>query len=545
MARRTLVAGRPRVPQMWRFRRRLTIAFVLVAGVSAAALAIGAYALVHNARFAESLQRAESDVRFQLLVAREFLPLDNDRSARLLGSFEQSGRHVILVQGTQAVASNPGFDPPLSQRLRSVTASGQIGYERVVDAGRHLLVVGGRIPGCTSREGVGPTAPASTCSAELFVVFVEDRLHADLAQLAAALLGGWLGVVAVATLVGTVIARRTLGPVARASEAARAVAEGLLDTRLPAEGRDEFGAWAASFNRMAGALEAKIAALSAAQERERRFTADVAHELRTPVTALVAAASLLADSFDRLPAEARRPAELLVGDVLRLRRLVDELMEISRLSAGGEDVRRTEVDLTALVAAVLRRHGWDRSVRVEGEPVTLLSDERRLERIVANLVGNAVEHGDPGADGGGIAVRLRRDGQWVSMSVTDQGPGIAREHLPHLFERFYKVDTARSGGGSGLGLAIVRENVGLLGGSVEVSSNVGEGTQFRLRLPVTADPVPTRASTPRAPAGPVAAWPASAPPGPSAVTRLLRDGEAADELGADREVHEPLKGEAP
>jgi signal transduction histidine kinase len=441
------------------------------------------------------------------------------------------------------VASNPGLDPPLSQRLRALTAGGQIGYDRVVDAGRHLLVVGGRIPGCT-RQSDGSVAPAPTCSAELFVVFVEDRLHADLAQLAAALLGGWVGVVAVSTLVGTVVARRTLGPVARASEAARAVAEGLLETRLPVDGRDEFGAWAASFNRMAEALEAKITALSAAQERERRFTADVAHELRTPVTALVAAASLLVDSFDRLPDEARRPAELLVGDVFRLRRLVDELMEISRLSAGGDDVRRTTVDLTALVAVVVRRHGWDRSVRLEGETVTLRSDERRLERIIANLVGNAVEHGDPGD--GRIVIRVRADGQWVWMSVTDQGPGIPGEHLPHLFERFYKVDTARSGGGSGLGLAIVGANVGLLGGSVEVSSAVGEGTQFRVRLPVTVHPVrvpsghEATVSAHRVPTGS-----AGAQPGSSAATQLLHDGEAADELETDREVHEPLKGEAP
>jgi signal transduction histidine kinase len=529
MARRAMVAGRSRVPQAGRFRRRLTVVFVLVAGVSAALLAIGAYALVRIARFDDSLQRAESDARFQLLLAREFLPLDTDRSARLLGSFEQSGRHVILVRDGESVPSNPGFDPRLSPRLRSVTADGQIGYDRVVDAGRQLLVVGGRIPGCPPG---GATAPAATCSAELFVVFVEDRLHADLAQLAVALLGGWSGVVAAATLVGTVVARRTLGPVARASEAARAVAEGLLDTRLAVEGRDEFGVWAASFNQMAEALEAKIAALSAAQERERRFTADVAHELRTPVTALVAAASLLADSFDRLPAEARRPAELLVADVLRLRRLVDELMEISRLSAGGEDVRRSEVDLTALVAAVLLGHGWERLVRVEGEPVTLRSDERRLERIVANLVGNAVEHGGPEARVRGIVVGVRRDGPWVWLSVTDRGPGIPSPHVPHLFERFYKVDTARSGGGSGLGLAIVAENVGLLGGTVEVSSTVGDGTQFRVRLP---EPV----------AAPVSGGPVPARSAASTVSRLLRAGEAADELRADREVHEPHKGDAP
>jgi signal transduction histidine kinase len=120
--------------------------------------------------------------------------------------------------------------------------------------------------------------------------------------------GGWLSVLLVAALIGNALARRTLGPVARASEAARLIADGRLDTRLPAGDGDEFGAWAAAFNEMADALEAKIAALSAAQARELRFTANVAHELGTPLTALVAAASLLSEQARHLPDEARRPS---------------------------------------------------------------------------------------------------------------------------------------------------------------------------------------------------------------------------------------------
>jgi signal transduction histidine kinase len=466
MSRHAAATGRERITRTGRFRRRLTIAFVLVAGVSAASLGIGAYLLVESARLADSVRRAESDVRFQLVVAREFLPLDADRGARLLGSFEASGRHVVLVQADVPVASNPTFDPPLPGRLRTAVAGGQIGYERITDGAHNLLVLGGRIPGST---------------AELYVVHVEDGLRDDLSQLATVLLGGWAVVVAVAGLVGSLVARRTLAPVARAGQAAQAVAEGLLDTRLAVEGRDEFGAWAASFNQMAEALEAKLTALTAAQERERRFTADVAHELRTPVTALVAAASVLADSLDRLPADARRPAELLVGDVLRLRRLVEDLMEISRLSSDRQDVRTERLDLVALAATVLEARGWSSLVRLEGDGVFVTSDPRRLERVVANLVGNAVEHG--GADG--ITVRVERDETRICLTVTDNGPGIPAEHLPHLFERFYKVDAARSGGsgGSGLGLAIVRENVRLLGGVIEVSSQIGAGTEFRVRLP--------------------------------------------------------------
>jgi two-component system sensor histidine kinase MtrB len=278
--------------------------------------------------------------------------------------------------------------------------------------------------------------------------------------------------------VGTLLARRILAPVGRASQAAHSLAEGLLETRLPVESRDEFGAWAASFNEMAEALEAKIRALSEAQARERRFTSDVSHELRTPLTALVAEASLLAERLDEMPPDARRPAELLVADVARLRDLVEDLMEISRLDAGEARVQEERVDLHSLVQAAVRSRGWDDRVRVDGDDVVLHSDHRRLERIASNLIGNALEHG-----GREVSARVGSDGVGAYLEVTDKGPGIAPDRLPHVFDRFYKADTARSGPGSGLGLAIALENARLLGGDIEVWSEVGRGTRFTLRLP--------------------------------------------------------------
>jgi signal transduction histidine kinase len=230
---------------------------------------------------------------------------------------------------------------------------------------------------------------------------------------------------------------------------------------------------------MADALQAKIGALSAAQARERRFTSDVAHELRTPLTALVSEASVLREHLDRLPDEARRPAELLVGDVARLRRLVEDLMEISRLDAGQERVEAEPVDLASLAEDVVRARGWGSLVALHAGELVLRSDRRRLERIVANLVGNAVEHG-----GRDVSVRVGRDGTGPFVEVADGGGGIPPQHQPHLFERFYKVDPARSGG-SGLGLVIAMENARLLGGDIEVWSEVGVGSRFTLRLPVT------------------------------------------------------------
>ena len=191
---------------------------------------------------------------------------------------------------------------------------------------------------------------------------------------------------------------------------------------------------------MADALEAKITALSEAQARERRFTADVAHELRTPLTAIVNEASLLGEHLDRMPPEARRPAELLVEDVKRLRDLVEDLLEISRLDAGTQPVRPERVDLGSLVGAAVRARGWQDRVELRADEVVLETDPRRVERIVANLAGNALEHG-----GREVSIHVGRDGLGAFVEVADRGAGVAPEDLPHLFERFYKADPARTG----------------------------------------------------------------------------------------------------
>lgn len=402
------MAGRAVLPG--RLRRRLTIAFVLVAGVSAGLLAGGTGLLLRQSWLDASLREAAADARYQLVLAGQFLPLTEQRSTELLTSFEASGRHVLLVDGP-ARASHPAYAPVLSTRLRAVVADGRLGYQRSAPTERpRLLVIGGRIPGST---------------AELYVLTVEDDVATDLGQLRTALVAGWVFVVLLAAAVGHALARRTLEPVGRASRAARALTEGLLATRLPVRGRDEFSVWATTFNEMAEALESKIAALSAAQARERRFTADVAHELRTPVTALVAAASLLREHLDELPDDARPAARLLVGDVVRLRRLVEDLMEISRLDAGREQVAVGPVDALALLHGVVAARGWSPRVRVTGDPVTVRTDRRRLERVLANLVANAVEHG-----GGEITASVAGAGRLVVFEVTDQGPASRPSTCP-------------------------------------------------------------------------------------------------------------------
>jgi two-component system sensor histidine kinase MtrB len=461
------VTESPRTVHPGRLRRRLTLAFALAAGIAAAALAVGSFLLVREARLADAQDRALEQTRFNLVLATEVLPADGPEA--LLEAYERRGSfETVLLAGGDAYPSSLTLgDEQVPDDLRALVGRGDLAYERADVADTPYLVTGGRVSG--------------TDGDEAYFFFSEEDLWNDLADLRTILLAGLGVVVLVAAFAGALLARRILAPVGRASAAAHSLAEGLLDTRLPVESADEFGLWASSFNEMADALEGKITALSEAQARERRFTADVAHELRTPLTAIVNEASLLGEHLERMPAEARRPAELLVGDVTRLRDLVDDLLEISRLDAGTQAVRPEPVDLASLVAAVIRVRGWGERIRLEAAETEVETDPRRVERIVANLVENGLVHGG----GTEVAVRVGADDSGAFVEVADRGPGVAADDLPRIFDRFYKADPARTGRGTGLGLAIALENARLLGGDVEASSEPGSGARFTLRLPVT------------------------------------------------------------
>jgi two-component system sensor histidine kinase MtrB len=462
-----------RIVPAGRLRRRLAITFALVAAIATGALALGTYLVVRDSRLDDSLDNALSHARTNLVLAGTILSGTGDVTDAVQSYAQRSDFETVALSGGEAFSTSFSFGTvQIPADVQDLVRNGDLAYERVPIAGTPYLVAGGQVP------------PSQT---ELYFFFSEEALYDDLAQLRTILLVGWGVVVALSAAAGALIARRVLRPVARASEAAHSLAEGLLETRLPVDADDEFGAWATSFNEMAEALEQKMLALSEAQARERRFTADVAHELRTPLTALAAEASLLEQHLERMPEEAQRPAQMLVDDVERLRRLVEELMEISRLDAGGEDVRTEPVDLGSLVAGLLRSRGWETSVPLDAEPVVVETDPRRAERIVSNLIENALAHGDRGA-----AVHVGRNGTDAFVEVSDRGPGIPPDHLPQVFERFYKVDPARAGGGSGLGLAIALENARLLGGGIDAWSEPGVGSRFTLTLPVAK---PLRAGT--------------------------------------------------
>jgi signal transduction histidine kinase len=397
---------------------RLVVVVVLVAAVVAGALATVVYALVRDARFHDSLERARAEAVFDLRLAGPLLEGSADPQ-QVVETFRDERRvHAILVADGRTIDADPGSGISIPPGLRAIAGRGQLGYDRIEADGVPLLLVGG---------------PTPDRGAELYFAFSEAGIHEDLRELATALSIGWVAIVVVAFALARVAANR-------------------------------------------------IATLAEAEAWGRRFTSDVSHELRTPVAALVSEASVLREHLATMPEDARRAAELLVGDVARLRRLVEDLTNLASLDAGREQVRTEQFDLATLVAGTVRSRGWDGEVQIRSEPVPVTSDRTRVDRIVANLIGNALDHG-----GGTVAVHVGRSAGGASVEVADTGPGIAPDHLVHVFDRFYRADPSRSGPGSGLGLAIARENARLLGGDVEARSEVGAGSRFTLRLP--EDPV--------------------------------------------------------
>jgi two-component system sensor histidine kinase MtrB len=288
---------------------------------------------------------------------------------------------------------------------------------------------------------------------------------------------------AFAIVLALLATRGVLRPVRELGRAARLLGEGEMRTRIAVRGTDELADVARTFNNTAAELERHVKQLREMEADARRFVADVSHELRTPLAALTAVADVLDEEAARLPEPAGRAARLVSQETLNLTGLVNDLIEISRFDSGVAALALNEVDVAELVRATLRTRGWSEQVRTELPPaVTARLDPRRVDVILANLVGNALRHGEPP-----VSVRLSADPHWIALEVRDHGPGLDEAVLPHVFDRFYKANAARARSeGSGLGLAIARENARLHRGDLTVTNAPDGGAIFTLRLPCRA-----------------------------------------------------------
>lgn len=375
-----------------------------------------------------------------------------------------TGVWVEFADGTRLALGETQVEA--SEGLRDIAAAGEIAYQFTEGPRGMALVTAARFP---------PDGP-------LYFFVTPAAAVVDTVRQVGLVIGaaGLVALTAGALSAGGV-ARRMLAPVAAARQAAERMRAGDLGVRLEQAGSDEFGRLSGAFNEMAASLQSTIDQLEEARARERRFVADVSHELRTPLTGLTNEAHLLLNRLqagETVTSDDVALAGMLQDDVTRLRHLVEDLLEMSRLDSDALPAESKIVDLDALLTSIISsRHPEAKLVSSLDRPLT--TDPRSLERIVGNLLDNARRH----APDAPVTVAASLLDDRLVVEVSDRGPGVTPEMLPRLTERFATADTAR-GSGTGLGLAIADEHARRLGGSLTPLLRAGGGMTFRLEVPV-------------------------------------------------------------
>ena len=450
-------------------RLRLLLAFAFLTVVTASAVAGAGYVRARDAIVQRAQDNAviETTNRVEQLYPLPARPVDAatlDRVAARVSGREGSA----LAYGNGLFAG--GMDPSvITTELRALVASGRVGWQRVSYADSVWLVIGMQLR----------VTGGGTSGIEVYVLRPFTSEIAFVGELArnAWLIGGAVLVLALA--LGLLAARGVLRPVRELRLAAWRLGQGELSARVPVRGRDELASVASTFNSTASSLEHHVLELRRMEADARRFVADVSHELRTPLAAMTAVTDVLDAETASLPGVAGQAARLVNRETLNLTRLVNDLIEVTRFDSGTAALALDDVDVAEVVRACLRMRGFEVRTTLPTD-VRARLDPRRLDVIVANLVGNALRHGSPP-----VSLVLSVSESSLVIEVADSGPGLPAEVLPHVFARFFKADSARGRSeGSGLGLAIAWENARLHGGTLEAANRPGGGALFTLRLPL-------------------------------------------------------------
>ncbi|MES5823307.1 HAMP domain-containing sensor histidine kinase [Streptomyces sp. RG80] len=478
--------------ERWRIRAfglrtRLLLAFVLVAAVSAGTTAALTYREARNALLETAQDTAVSSFRDQVQQTGFSLPVRKEGLEEVLRDIARKGKpHPWVVFAEYgSIRASSGENPVstvITPELRRVARANPHGtFERVVKDGVPYLTIAMPTVFKASPDSVLPTR---------LVLYAVMRMTDEQINVDALLMAGRDGAVpglAAALIPGLIAARSVLRPVRKLREAALNMGNGKLDTRIPVRGSDELTDLARTFNESAAQLERSVRELREAEERARRFASDVSHELRTPLAGMLAVTEVLDDGAEGLDADTARAVRLVNAETGKLAVLVEDLMEISRFDARAAELNADEVDVAEAIRSTLRNRHWtDERIRVElPDGIRARLDPRRFDIVIANLVGNALRHG-----GAPVTVRLRSEARSpgppvLITDVVDSGPGIRPEALPHIFDRFYKADAARTrSAGSGLGLAITLENVKLHGGTIHAGNRAGGGAVFAVEIPL-------------------------------------------------------------
>ena len=351
-----------------------------------------------------------------------------------------------------------------------------------------------------------PLAVTDVGTYELYYLFPLTNEASTLDLVRSTVIGTGVLLVVLLGAVAAVVTRQVVAPVRSAARVAEQFSEGHLRERMAVRGEDDLARLAMAFNDMAASLEQQIHRLEELSAVQQRFVSDVSHELRTPLTTIRMAADLLFESRGELDPPTARSAELLQNQLDRFENLLSDLLEISRYDAGAAVLDLETVDLVALVKRaaesarpLAERRGSEIVVTALVEPCPVECDPRRVDRILRNLLDNAVEHGE----GQPIDVTVTEDGSAAAITVRDHGVGLSDDSIAHVFDRFWRADPARARttGGTGLGLSIALEDTRLHAGWLEAWGTPGEGACFRLTLPCRADVTLEHSPLPLVPPG--------------------------------------------
>lgn len=431
-----------------------------------------------------SLAGADSDptsLSEQLRVALTEVGRD-ERGASGVGGAAAGVFEPVIVPSRVGADTDLDLDQPLGDvpaELRARVSQGNVSYQYTTIR-RDAQAVPALV--------VGSPARTNTDSFEVYLIFPLGGELGTVQVVQRTLALGGAGLAVTVTLIAGLVAHQVVRPVRRAAETAGKLAAGDLGERMPVSGPAELTTLARSFNGMADAIRAQIRQLEEFGTLQRRFTSDVSHELRTPLTTVRMAADVLHGSREDFPAPLARSTELLVDELDRFEALLAELLEISRHDAGMAELSAEPIDVRSRIAAVVaaaqplaEQSGVDLRMTLPAEPVVAEVDTRRVDRIVRNLVNNAIDH----AEGRPVLVELAADDDVLAVAVTDEGVGLRPGEAGLVFNRFWRADPSRQRqtGGTGLGLAISLEDARLHGGWLQASGSPGLGARFRLTLP--------------------------------------------------------------
>lgn len=442
-------------------RRRVTVAFALGGLAVSVLFASATYALTRGFLLDQRERTVLRQAFVDASVLRGQLSTAGTTPSQALATLDPQGAVAVLIhRDGEWFSSSLDVDAgAVPARVVAAAENGQVAYAPAVVLDTPSLVVG---------------IPLPSEAAVVYEVRSQAEVSATLRTMAAVLGAGAAAAVLLAALFGARSSRRVLRPLDPLAGTAAAIASGQLSTRLPETTDPDLAVVVGSFNAMVDALQHRI-------ERDSRFAADVSHEMRSPLTTLVGCVDLLQNRRDELSPAGRSALQLVEQELHRLRRLLEDLIDLARADPLAVAQTARTVDLEDLVRHVLvDRHLPPGLLHADAGPHPVHGDPRALARVVANLVDNGERHGR-----GLSALSLVRDGDQIELAVDDAGPGVPTADRERIFERFATLGAARgSTSSSGLGLALVRETAVAHGGSVRCTGRSGGGTRFVLRIPL-------------------------------------------------------------